>query len=536
MGTLRKLIPLYLNKEITATTIEEREVPAYKTKLLWEVGQSWTSVLLELIRPNSPEELEGRIMAVITPTRVLLSVDPTLFYCANEKIFKCKSDVRNVVTLHDLNKEAEFSELLNPILVLSSGSVRIFSSIETLPKEAIYSSKLGAYTMKGKLAAVASALTEKAEAELRRLTNLSSGYYKYEQIPVEYRNKVAKLLAPEKQLNKNPKLLQLSALLQSHTFGVEIETMSGLPPVVALSRFGITTLRDGSINGPNPREYVTVPLSGYRGLQNLKNGAELLQSYCKVNLSCSLHINFGNLPSDKDFAVALYILYYRIQEDILDIFPEYLRDPVSIGNKRQNYADRLPTIAPDRRKLSVYSHEELVNLLYARIAAFYTGEPVSENFEGKDDYAWGAQSWHCSSRYVALNMLKFFHKEKTRLVEFRVHPPTTDPNKILTWLAICAAIIRYANNHKEELVNSVRDRSKFLLIDVLQEVEQVSPDLHTYLADYVSTLQELRYQQRLDTIMKANLASAGLRGRQNIFYKICQAEIAEDLAFVANYF
>jgi hypothetical protein len=78
-----------------------------------------------------------------------------------------------------------------------------------------------------------------------------------------------------------------------------------------------------------------------------------------------------------------------------------------------------------------------------------------------------------------------------KTIEFRCHIPTNDPIKVINWLYVCSAIIKYA----DKVCKSNTDLSTLrglTLIDVIKDVYSSSYKLSSYLIDYVNKRKESR--------------------------------------------
>jgi len=97
------------------------------------------------------------------------------------------------------------------------------------------------------------------------------------------------------------------------TFGLEFETIAGFVPERVTKRLGLIPLRDGSISG---LEYVTVPLSGKKGVQTVIDICEELEYRTIYDNSCSLHLHIGNIPRTPEFILAFLKTSSWLQDDI----------------------------------------------------------------------------------------------------------------------------------------------------------------------------------------------------------------------------
>lgn len=259
--------------------------------------------------------------------------------------------------------------------------------------------------------------------------------------------------------------------IKDYTFGAELETINGALPNHLCNRYGIIICKDGSIrdvNGNYPPEYVTIPLSGAKGLQTLRNVAEEIQKRSDISNRCSLHLHIGGFKIDRLFMVALYKLCFSIQKDVFRMFPHYKNDEVKYAGKEKNYCKKLPNIMSSYKK---GDFNLFTNSAYQDLYCFLTGGRKFDkdyNYEKKKN-PWGGNKWDIKSRYYWVNFTNFvFGKQDT--IEFRIHTATTNGDKIINWLMMCIAIIEYAQSNTKKCISgdpiSFRD-------DVLKHYSQV---------------------------------------------------------------
>jgi hypothetical protein len=206
--------------------------------------------------------------------------------------------------------------------------------------------------------------------------------------------------------------------------------------------------RDGSIQGG---EAVSIPLSGAKGLQNMKHIGEELTKRVNIDINCAYHLHIGNIPTTRIYLVALYMLGYAIQDELFKMFPYYKTNPQGI--KRKNYCQKL-------NKMSIYSlkdqskegYEQFVDVVYNKIFEF-----LSDGRKGNTEVTSGrglpiSHKWQNNSRYFFLNLVNLLFS-KRRTAEYRISSPTTNPQRIINWLFICVAITRYAQYNMKSIIS-----------------------------------------------------------------------------------
>lgn len=318
----------------------------------------------------------------------------------------------------------------------------------------------------------------------------------------------------------------LSKLLAGTSIGYEIETCSSsvYPPEIV--EYGLIPLTDGSLSYRG-KEFASLPIHNKHQLQMVFNGIQVIQKDSKVDSTCSLHVHVGNFPKTKEFFVALYMLYQRLQDEILGILPHYLRNPTQIAGKSKNYAAPLPRLRLMTDNLTPLLSQ--VDNAFMQIYNCFIGtETEWKSFEEEKKSPW-SRSWNSASRYVQMNMVNAFLKPGGT-IEFRAHPPTLNVQKVYLWTALIAAIIYYTKHNTIKILGSVRNREKIILQDVvdyfIQSNSSLAP-LHKVLSDYIAYQTDKRIEEEIEAITNGN-SGGGLGRRYEIYRTQFSREVAED--------
>lgn len=320
----------------------------------------------------------------------------------------------------------------------------------------------------------------------------------------------------------------LAELLGDFSIGFELETSKtkAYPPKCV--HYGLIPLQDGSLPYQG-KEFASFPIQGATQLQTVFEGIKYLQTNSEVNLACALHVHFGNIPKTKEFYVALYMIYQRLQEEIFSMLPHYLRNPVEAGIKSKNYASALPKLKLiEDRNVSVVDQ---ISPAFARIYDCFIGTEVPfESFDKTKEAPWN-RSWNSASRYSQLNMVGTLLDPENGTVEFRGHPPTLNAQKVYLWTAILAAIMHYTKNNTMRILSSIIRREKILLQDVIDYLLVNSDtkyvNLHSILSEYINYSVDLRLEQEIDAITNGN-SGGGLGQRYRIYRNQMNEEIRRD--------
>lgn len=300
----------------------------------------------------------------------------------------------------------------------------------------------------------------------------------------------------------NERTRLVSKILGNYSFGLEFETSDGFIPSRICNRLGLVPLKDGSLrhNGKEPYEFTSVPLRGERGLETLKLECEELMNRCELSQQCSLHLHVGldEYGTNMEFLLALYILSFRIQGDLFNLFPDYKKDPQEYLGAEKNYCKALSSLGLLENDIYNSSNKKEINdkILknFNKIFEFLCDNLVHQ-MDGKYNlntfvHPQGETKWHRNARYYHINLMNTVFSP-TRTVEFRLHTPSFNFTKTSNWLFICVAIIRYAKAYSKEIISG---ELRPTLTDVLRGYDNFFGELKTtdysakeiadYLIDY----------------------------------------------------
>ena len=272
--------------------------------------------------------------------------------------------------------------------------------------------------------------------------------------------------------NYNPEISQniknYAPLLENLSFGLEFETTKGHIPDRVLNQYGLIPLRDGSISGI---EYVTVPMEGEKGLQCT---ADILKELKKrtsySDETCSLHLHLGNIPRTKEFILAFFKVGMKIQDEMFQMFPLYKKYNYHIKNK--NYSAPLPTfeilsqLDPiiDSRNI-----DENFGILYKYLSMGQDFKSVGNNLENVLSHPAdpnGNQKWLVKCRYFLYNLVPLIFGNK-QTIEFRIHTPTYDVNKILPFIFMNGLIVNFIIRNQDSILSNKNILNNYNLLDIL---------------------------------------------------------------------
>jgi hypothetical protein len=327
--------------------------------------------------------------------------------------------------------------------------------------------------------------------------------------------------------------------LNNITFGFEAETANGFLHPWFMHKYGVRSLKDGSLHNETGEglEFVSVPLQGDRGIQNMKIIMNKLGERTYLDTNCSLHFHIGGYSFDRLYIVSLYNLCLKIQDELFKYFPysrvstnqnsgkQYakplknfnfeLSKYLDSSNKLQSPEKFHSLIVNDFNKIftyfsngknlgDVYKTEEvyydtLIDSLSSVIGSnnknandildklktdrekYGNCKVVNHYLSSKTKDLFGdTPKWNINTRYHWVNFFNLFFNKHQSTVEWRIHEATTNFDKSLNWLTICKAIMDYANNYKECISNK-----NVSIDDILREFFKNDEKSYTYLKGYL---------------------------------------------------
>ena len=212
------------------------------------------------------------------------------------------------------------------------------------------------------------------------------------------------------------------------SIGLEFETSRGYVPENLCFRDGLIPLRDGSISG---LEYSTVVLRKNKGISLLNQELNTLKRYTSFDKECSLHIHFGGYPMVATKVFNLYLVCKRLEKEISSLVPAYTFHSSKYKANQKDYCKKLPVFDTFKE---MYSH---------LVGMEFTGKftlPHPDDIE-RD------QKWHIKTRYYWCNFINLLCYKVNKTVEFRLLRPTYNFKKILLWIYIFNAILKYSKEY-----------------------------------------------------------------------------------------
>lgn len=254
----------------------------------------------------------------------------------------------------------------------------------------------------------------------------------------------------------------LAKLFKGLSFGIEYETAVGAIQSASLAKLGLVPLIDGSLSSRNQYEYTSIPMSGAKGFELVSSQCKRLNRSTTVDSNCALHVHVGGFSRNREVILAMFHLFYLLQEEIFSMIPYYKQDERSIFGKQKNYSPRIMPIGIESFDFSKTHSSETLKMKvdhYYKELAEYTGcgqtlsskNNEKRRAEGSYRGPW-RHKWHCPTRYAAFNIVPYFFSP-SGTVEFRVHEPTTNFTKVINWLTICLSICKFAENNAYDVLS-----------------------------------------------------------------------------------
>jgi len=252
-------------------------------------------------------------------------------------------------------------------------------------------------------------------------------------------------------IKESKAIKEIAKSYSKYSYGYEFESVTGKIPQRVLAKLGLIPLRDGSVSG---YEYSTIPYSGLKGFSALYDVTKALDRHTTYNDSCSLHIHIGGYPRTEKHLLALFKLLCFIEDDIYNMFPIYKRQNYGVKNK--DYTKPLPSkyllsqidgflINADSTSIK-NNFEYLFDYLAMGKGYYQNFNRQLDNVDHHPNDPGSSSKWQIKTRYHWVNLIPIiFTNHKT--IEFRIHTPTYDYNKIMLFTMLCTEILAFAERN-----------------------------------------------------------------------------------------
>lgn len=281
-------------------------------------------------------------------------------------------------------------------------------------------------------------------------------------------------------LYENTELERNYEVLNDITIGIEYETSNGFIPEDLCLRNGMIPVKDGSLRRKNylPFEYATVILNGKTGLKAINEQCKLLTKYCEKSNQESMHVHIGNIPVDKQYVTAMYMTGYQLQNEIFSMFPLWYETTSKFKKGGKDYCKKLSKL-----QFSDDSESNFQTIYSWLVAGYGTRFNGFGNPHPADRF--GNAKWGIKRRYYFLNLIPtVFSQQET--VEWRIHNPTFNPNKIVNWIYILNAITQYVYRNRDEISSLKLDISGLKLKDIINDIYCSHEEVRDYISAYIT--------------------------------------------------
>lgn len=326
-----------------------------------------------------------------------------------------------------------------------------------------------------------------------------------ESLPYDSKNSIDRVAA-NFEANYNPIICKgassVGIALKHYTFGIEFETCNGIIPNSKLKHLPLIPLRDGSIGGI---EYATIPLQGERGVQAIIDSVEELKSRTDFGDDCSLHLHIGGMPRTVEFILAFYKMISFFQNEMFEMFPLYKK--YNFGVKRKNYSSPFPFETINFKmepSIDVRNKSQLIKNFDKLFVYLSGGHSFGEydndlkNVLNHPQDPNGNAKWNIKNRYSFVNLIPLiFGNHKT--IEFRIHTPTYEVNKIVNFLMLNTFMIDYVSQNINNILigtNPLLMRpSLSLFVDeyVSRNIKIDSKAIYSELSNYITTRRKFSF-------------------------------------------
>ena len=243
----------------------------------------------------------------------------------------------------------------------------------------------------------------------------------------------------------------------NYTYGFELETSVGKVSEDTSNELGFATLYDGSINGV---EYVSKVFNTDK-FHYLHKFLSISNVLTNIDRFCSLHIHIGNIPKSDRNLLSIYVLFQRLTDELNQLIAPYKKDINFLSEKLQkNGRDHCKNLP----KLINNDVSEIYKLLKLN------------GINDLENYISNTHKWNLQGRYYTVNFINYICKEESNTIEIRSLQSTYNFDYIITWLLINTAIVDYAINNQDKILNS---KEKIELNDCLEHYIQDAKILKT---------------------------------------------------------
>ena len=207
----------------------------------------------------------------------------------------------------------------------------------------------------------------------------------------------------------------------------------------------------------------------------------------RVNSTCSTHIHIGNIPFTDQNLLSLYLIFYRLQDELHELCSPYKKDIRFLSQKKD---------LKDHCKYLVRPLSNNVQDIYKILFSNFNGAldigtfPSSES----EELLRRTSKWNVMSRYYYVNFTNYIMKMRNNTVELRLLQGTFNSDRILFWLLINIAIIEYALNNSLKIIDS---KEKISISDCVSYYYGDNDSLLSVINSHIVEVKTTNYDSKL---------------------------------------
>lgn len=288
-----------------------------------------------------------------------------------------------------------------------------------------------------------------------------------------------------------------------YTYGIEFETAAGTPPLAMLENLNLNIMSDGSlrhemgnaekhgINHFQGYEYVTKPMHGNLGIENVQQIVELLKNFTLLSNVCSTHVHvggkrYGDKESatpifNREFAARALKLGAIVEDDLFDLLPKErkgarhcqsikkwgnkiinpvkTRDPIEVKQDKKAMLEYNPDGGLVKQKKEKETRMTRHDNYESQLVDF-VWRNGNKKFDSRTNQTSRLGRW-ANGRYVWLNLINCSTDNSGRAgrgggfktIEFRAFPATHDFNDVYFYILFSLSFVWFVENRPQEIID-----------------------------------------------------------------------------------
>jgi hypothetical protein len=239
-----------------------------------------------------------------------------------------------------------------------------------------------------------------------------------------------------------------------YTFGVEIETSEAGDSSRDFKSLELNwgSVYDGSVSGP---EYVSGVLRGDTGLVQVEDMCSYLnERNFELNSDCGVHVHIGVNNFNRRSQMLAIMLGMQVESELFAMVPA--------SRSESSYCRKIPGRflglgnSFEFGGVKSTSYAKTLNLL-----ARYVTSSCSSFSKDSNKKSRHPDGHYCSSRYKWLNLNNLAFADGPNTIEFRQHGGTMNAEKIIPWVKICMAFVKFTEDRGRRIIKGFQDFKSF---------------------------------------------------------------------------